>query len=145
MRALVQRVTSASVEVAGQPVASIGAGLCVLVGVTHTDDEVAAGRLAEKLWNLRVFEDAAGRTNRSAADLGHELLVVSQFTLYADTSRGRRPSFMAAAPPERAEPLIAGLVAALEGLGARVAAGRFRAEMAVTLVNDGPFTVLVEV
>lgn len=145
MRALVQRVTSASVGVAGRTVASIGPGLCVLVGVTHADDGAAAERLADKLWNLRVFQDAAGRTNRSAAELGRELLVVSQFTLYADTSHGRRPSFTAAAAPERAEPLIAHLVTALERAGARVAAGRFRADMAVSLVNDGPFTLMLEV
>ena len=144
MRALVQRVTSASVAVAGEVVGAIGPGLCVLVGVTHGDDAAAADRLADKLWHLRVFEDESGRVNRSAADLGHELLVVSQFTLYADTSRGRRPSFVEAAAPPDAAPLVERVVTTLTGLGARVAVGRFRERMSVSLTNDGPFTVLLE-
>jgi D-tyrosyl-tRNA(Tyr) deacylase len=145
VRAVVQRVTSASVTVAGEVVGAIGPGLCVLVGVTHEDDRAAADRLAEKLWHLRVFEDEAGRTNLSAAELGREILAVSQFTLYADTSRGRRPSFVAAAGPAQAEPVIEHLRSALEHLGARVATGVFRAEMAETLTNEGPFTVLLDV
>jgi len=144
MRAVVQRVASASVTVAGEVVGEIGRGLCVLVGVTHTDDEAVAAKLAEKLWNLRVFDDEAGVMNRSAADVGAELLVVSQFTLYGDTSAGRRPSWIAAARPEVAEPLVHHLVATLRSFGAAVATGRFRAEMAVALVNDGPVTVIVD-
>ncbi len=144
MRALVQRVASASVTVGDEVVAAIGPGLCVFVGVTHHDDATAATRLARRLWGLRIFGDEAGLANRSVEDLGGAVLVVSQFTLYADTSRGRRPSFGQAAPPERAEPLIDDLVVALRGLGAEVATGRFRAAMRVELVNDGPFTVLLE-
>lgn len=144
MRAVVQRVASASVTVGGEVIGWIGAGLCVLVGVTHTDDSATADRMAEKLWRLRVFEDETGRVNRSAADLGLEILVVSQFTLYADTSRGRRPSFVAAASPEQAAPLVERVASALEALGARVEAGRFREHMSVSLTNDGPFTVLLE-
>ena len=145
MRAVVQRVTSASVAVAGEIVGSIGPGLCVFVGVTHTDGADGADRLADKLWHLRIFEDEAGRANRSAADLGLEVLVVSQFTLYADASRGRRPSFVGAAPPDHAAPLVERVVAALTARGARVAAGRFREEMSVTLTNDGPFTIVLDV
>jgi D-tyrosyl-tRNA(Tyr) deacylase len=144
VRAVVQRVSSASVRVDGEVVGAIGRGLCVLVGVAAGDADAAAARLAERLWHLRVFEDEAGRMNRSAADLGCELLIVSQFTLVATTSRGRRPSFVGAAPPEVAEPLIGRLVAALASLGARVATGRFRAHMAVSLVNDGPVTIVLE-
>ncbi len=144
MRALVQRVTCASVTVAGQTVGTIRAGLCVFVGVTHTDDAPHAQRLARRVWGLRIFEDDRGLVNRSAEELGVEVLVVSQFTLYADTSRGRRPSFGPAASPEIAEPLIDAFIAALRRLGATVATGRFRAGMQVQLVNDGPFTVLVE-
>jgi len=142
---VVQRVTEASVTVDGEVVGAVGRGLCVLVGVTHDDDEAAARKLADKLWNLRIFDDAEGVMNRSAADEGAELLVVSQFTLYGDTSRGRRPSWIAAARPEHAEPLVDAVVARLRELGATVATGRFRADMAVALVNDGPVTVLVEV
>jgi D-tyrosyl-tRNA(Tyr) deacylase len=144
MRAVVQRVSSASVAVAGTEVGAIGPGLCVLVGVTHDDDPAAAAWLAEKLWNLRVFDDDQGVMNRSAADVAAEVLVVSQFTLYGDTSGGRRPSWIAAAKPEVAEPLIDHLVARLRALGATVATGRFRTEMAVTLTNDGPVTLILE-
>lgn len=144
MRAVVQRVSSASVTVGGETVGAIGAGLCALVGVAHGDDEGSADKLAHKLWNLRVFEDPQGRMNRSAAELGLEVLVVSQFTVYADTARGRRPSFTAAAPPSEAEPLISRFVDTLASLGATVATGRFRAEMAVQLVNEGPVTVILE-
>jgi D-tyrosyl-tRNA(Tyr) deacylase len=122
----------------------IGAGLCVLVGVTHTDGPGNARRLAERLWNLRIFSDEEGRMNRSAAELSLPLLVISQFTLYAETSRGRRPSFVAAAPAEQAEPLVEEVVAALRALGARVETGRFAARMAVALVNDGPLTFSLE-
>ncbi len=144
MRALVQRVSSASVRVGDETIGSIGPGLCVFVGVTHTDTVQHAERMAARLWNLRIFEDAQGLTNLSAAELGREMLVVSQFTLYADTVKGRRPSFLHASPPEHAEPLVDALAAALRGLGARVATGRFRASMHVELVNDGPFTLLLE-
>jgi D-aminoacyl-tRNA deacylase len=144
MRAVVQRVTSAAVAVAGEEIARIGPGLCVLVGVTHDDDEAVAGRVAEKLWYLRVFDDDAGVMNRSAADVGAALLVISQFTLYGDTSAGRRPSWLAAARPEQAEPLVERVVAGLRRLGASVATGRFRAEMQVTLTNDGPVTVIID-
>jgi D-tyrosyl-tRNA(Tyr) deacylase len=144
VRAVVQRVSSASVEVGGQIVGSIGPGLCVLVGVSHEDGETSADKLASKLWNLRIFEDPHGLMNLSAAELALPVLVVSQFTLYADTTKGRRPSFVAAAPPSAAEPLISRLVDSLRSLGARVETGRFRAEMSVTLVNDGPVTVILE-
>ena len=145
MRALVQRVTRARVEVDGEVVGEIGPGLCVLVGVTHTDDEAAADKLAAKLWGLRIFDDEDGVMNRSVADVGGEVLVVSQFTLYGDTRKGRRPSWIDAARPEQAEPLVERVVEALRDEGARVATGRFRAEMQVTLTNDGPVTLLVEI
>lgn len=145
MRAVVQRVASASVEVSGEVVGSIGRGLCVLVGVTNGDDLATADKLASKLWNLRIFEDDRGLMNLSAAELDLPILVVSQFTLYADTSKGRRPSFALAAPPEKAEPLVGRLVESLRSVGADVAAGRFRAEMAVSLVNDGPVTLILEI
>ncbi|QXC63391.1 D-tyrosyl-tRNA(Tyr) deacylase [Aquihabitans sp. G128] len=145
MRALIQRVTRASVTVDGELVGAIGAGLCALVGVTPTDGPVEARALAAKLWHLRVFEGADGRMDRPVAAVGGEVLVVSQFTLYGDTRKGRRPSWVAAAPPEQAEPLIEAVVAELRALGATVATGRFRADMAVELVNDGPVTLLVEV
>lgn len=125
-------------------VGAIGRGLCVLVGVSRQDDEKGSVRLAERLWHLRVFEDEDGKMNRSAADLGLELLVVSQFTLYADTSRGRRPSFGEAAPGAQAEPVVDAVVAALRSLGARVATGSFGARMELSIVNDGPVTVIVE-
>ncbi len=144
MRALLQRVTRASVRVGDEVVGSIGAGLCAFVGVTHEDDVDVAERLARRLWGLRIFADDKGLTNRSAEDLGLEILVVSQFTLYADTSRGRRPSFVAAAPPGRAEALVESLVSSLRELGANVSTGRFRASMQVELINDGPFTIWLE-
>ena len=128
----------------GSAVGEIGAGLCALVGVTHDDDGASARRLAEKLWNLRVFDDADGVMNVSAADAGRPLLVISQFTLYGDTRKGRRPSWVAAARPEQAEPLVEAVVAALRQLGAEVATGRFGADMQVELVNDGPVTLLIE-
>jgi D-tyrosyl-tRNA(Tyr) deacylase len=145
VRAVVQRVTHASVTVAGEVVGAIDApGLCVLVGVTHSDSLATAQALASRLWNLRVLDDEDGRMNRSAADLGAPLLVISQFTLYGDTSKGRRPSYMAAAPGPIAEPLVDGVVAELRELGATVACGRFGAEMLVELANDGPVTILLE-
>lgn len=152
MRALIQRVSSASVDLlaTGERVGWIGPGLLALVGVTHDDTAVHVAKLAEKLWNLRVFPDDAGDMNVSlAAKAGDgedaSVLVVSQFTLYGDTRKGRRPSFIAAARPEQAEPLIDDLVRRLGGLGAEVATGRFRHEMAVNLVNDGPVTLMLDV
>ena len=145
MRGLVQRVSQASVSVAGQTVGEIGAGLCVLVGVTHDDTEASARKLADKIWGLRVIDDDNGVMNRSVADIGGEVLIVSQFTLYGDTSGGRRPSWINAARPEHAEPLVQAVIDQLRALGANVASGRFRTEMQVSLVNDGPVTVLLEV
>jgi D-tyrosyl-tRNA(Tyr) deacylase len=145
VRALVQRVSEASVTVEGDVVGAIGRGLCVLVGVTHDDGSVEATKLADKVWNLRVFPDQDGAMNRSVADAGGAVLVVSQFTLYGNTSRGRRPSWIDAARPEHAEPLIEAVAARLRALGADVATGRFRTDMQVALVNDGPVTLLLEV
>ena len=144
MRGLVQRVTSASVTVLGDVVGAIGPGLCVLVGVTHDDTVADAHKLADKIWNLRILDDAHGVMNRSVADVDGQVLVVSQFTLYGDTSAGRRPSWIAAAKPEQAEPLVQAVVDHLRGLGATVATGRFRTEMLVAINNDGPVTVLLE-
>ena len=124
--------------------ARIGTGLCVLVGVTHDDTHRDARSLAGKLWRLRVFPDDAGRMDRSAEEIGAEILVVSQFTLYGDTSRGRRPGWSRAAPGDVAEPLVEAVVAELRVLGATVAVGRFGADMQVELVNDGPVTLLLE-
>ena len=145
MRAVVQRVSSAQVHSGGELVGRIGPGLCVLVGVTHDDTEACAKRLADKLWNLRIMADADGVMNLSVADTTRELLVVSQFTLYGDTVKGRRPSWIAAARPEHAEPLVDAVVHELRALGATVGTGRFRTDMQVELVNDGPVTLLVEV
>ena len=144
MRALAQRVSSASVTVDEELVGRIGRGLCTFVGVTHSDTIADAERLARKLWGLRIFEDDAGLTNLSAEELGLQVLLVSQFTLYADTSRGRRPSFAQAAPPQQAEPLVDQTARALRELGAGVETGVFGTAMRVTIVNDGPFTVLIE-
>jgi D-tyrosyl-tRNA(Tyr) deacylase len=132
-------VTAASVTVDGEVVGEIDAGLCVFVGVTHSDSDAIAEKLAAKVANLRVFEGEI-----SLLDSGGAALVVSQFTLYGDTSGGRRPSWIAAAPPEQAQPLIDAFAAALRLLGVPVATGRFRAHMAVALVNDGPVTLLLE-
>ncbi len=145
MRALVQRVVRAEVRVDGDVVGSIGRGLCVLVGVTHTDTVAEAKKLAAKLWNLRIIDDDGGVPNLSIAQTTKELLIVSQFTLYGHTGVGRRPSWTAAARPEQAEPLIVSVVDELRTLGATIQTGRFRTEMAVELINDGPFTVIVDV
>lgn len=150
MRGLVQRVLRASVTIAsgdaaGEVVGSIGAGLCVLVGVTHDDTEANARKLADKIWGLRVIDDDNGVMNRSIADTGGEVLIISQFTLYGDTSGGRRPSWINAARPEHAEPLVQLVVDHLRAAGATVATGRFRTEMEVSLINDGPVTLLLEV
>jgi len=144
VRALVQRVAEASVSVEGEVVGSIGAGLCVLVGVTHDDDANRSRKLAAKLARLRIFDDDEGVMNRSVLDVGGEVLVVSQFTLYASTARGNRPSYLEAARPEHAEPLVDVLVDSLRDEGLTVATGRFRTTMAVSLVNDGPTTILLE-
>ena len=145
MRAVVQRVTRASVTVDGEIVGEIGAGICALVGVTHDDEMAQAARLADKLWHLRVLADADGVMNVSASEADAPVLVISQFTLYGGTAKGRRPSWLAAARPEQAEPLVDAVVDRLRELGATVATGRFQADMAVELVNDGPVTLIVEV
>jgi D-aminoacyl-tRNA deacylase len=145
MRALVQRVAEARVRIEGAVVGEIGTGLCVLVGVTHGDDDSVARKLAEKVWNLRVFPDDVGTMSVSAADAGGQVLVVSQFTLYANTERGRRPSWIDAARPEQAEPIVSAFADALRDLGATVATGQFGADMQVELINDGPVTLLLEV
>ncbi len=144
MRAVVQRAKQASVTVDGEVIGEIGQGLCVLVGITHDDTEADAVKLADKLWKLRIFTDANDKMNLSVADVGGQLLIISQFTLYGDAKRGNRPSFMAAARPELAEPLIDVVVQRLERLGAAVATGRFGADMKVELINDGPVTIIVE-
>jgi D-tyrosyl-tRNA(Tyr) deacylase len=144
MRGLMQRVSEASVSVDGEVVGRIGPGLCALVGVGLDDDQAAADRLATKIWQLRVFPDEAGNLNRSAAELGLAVLVISQFTLYADTSRGRRPSFVRAAPPALANVLVDRVADRLRSAGADVATGRFGATMRVSLVNEGPVTIMVE-
>jgi D-tyrosyl-tRNA(Tyr) deacylase len=144
VRALVQRVTRASVTVDGSLVGEIGAGLCVLVGVTHSDDAVIAAKLSSKVANLRVFDDDAGVMNRSLLETRGSALVISQFTLYGDTVRGRRPSWVAAARPEQAAPILDAFVGALGALGVPVATGVFGAHMQVALVNDGPVTLLLE-
>ncbi|MGN0041666.1 MULTISPECIES: D-aminoacyl-tRNA deacylase [unclassified Rhodococcus (in: high G+C Gram-positive bacteria)] len=145
MRALIQRVTTASVAVEGDEVARItpppgGHGLLVLVGVTHDDDAAKAATLARKVWTMRILDD-----ERSASDVGAPVLVVSQFTLMADTRKSRRPSWSAAAPRSVAEPLVEEFTSALRALGAHVETGVFGAHMEVSLVNDGPVTLIVEV
>jgi D-tyrosyl-tRNA(Tyr) deacylase len=144
MRAVLQRVTEARVTVDREVVSKIGRGWLVLLGVGHADSEATALALADKAAGLRCFEDAEGKTNLSAADVGAEWLVVSQFTLLADTSRGRRPGFTNAAPPEVASVLVERFAARLVELGFTVAHGRFGAHMQVSLVNDGPFTILLD-
>jgi D-tyrosyl-tRNA(Tyr) deacylase len=137
-------VTRAAVRVDGETVGEIGAGLVAFVGVGPADDDAVADALAGRIAELRIFRDEEGRTNRSLLDVTGEALVVSQFTLYADTRRGRRPGFTGAAPPDQAERLVDRLVTTLRGFGLRVATGRFGAEMAVELVNDGPFTIWLD-
>lgn len=144
MRAVVQRVSSARVTVAGEVSGEIEAGLCVLVGVGKQDAEADASSLADKIAKLRIFEDAAGKMNLSLLDVGGALLAVSQFTLFADTSRGRRPSFVNAMEPERAEALFEAFCDASRKLGLTVRTGRFRTHMSVSLVNDGPVTLLLD-
>jgi D-tyrosyl-tRNA(Tyr) deacylase len=144
MRAVIQRVTGASVTVDGRVAGEIGPGLLVLLGVAKTDSEKDVVFLAEKIVNLRIFADDAGKMNRSLIDSGCALLVVSQFTLYGDTRKGRRPSFDTAAPAETARALYESFVAATRSRGVHVETGVFQAHMAVSLVNDGPVTLLVE-
>lgn len=144
MRALIQRVTQASVTVDGEVVGAIGRGFLVLLGVTQTDGPREATWLASKIAGLRVFDDADGKMNLGLADVGGEVLVVSQFTLYGDTRKGRRPDFLQAARPEQAEPLVEFFVEQLRGAGLHVATGRFRAIMQVALVNDGPVTLWLD-
>ena len=144
MRAVVQRVSRGSVAIEGQVVGQIGRGLVVLLGVGHGDGEAEARLLAEKIANLRIFEDAAGKMNLSLLDSGGEALVVSQFTLYADTRRGRRPGFTDAALPDVAEPLVQRFADHLRAAGIPVATGRFGAMMLVEIQNDGPVTILLD-
>ena len=145
MKAWIQRVTEASVETGGAIISEIGKGYLVLLGVTHTDTEKTADEIADRICKLRIFEDENGKTNLSLADVGGSVIVVSQFTLYADTSHGRRPGFSRAARPELAEPLYERVVAKIrETIGAdKVGTGRFGAKMLVRLANDGPFSVEV--
>jgi D-tyrosyl-tRNA(Tyr) deacylase len=145
VRAVVQRVSSAGVRVDGKLKAQSGAGFLVFLGVAHADDEAAAVRLAGKIARLRVFGDEQGRFDRSLIDVAGEVLVVSQFTLLADTARGNRPSFTAAAPPERAEQLYLCFCDALRTEGVAVRTGVFGARMEVALVNDGPVTIVLDV
>jgi len=144
LRALIQRVSQASVAVDGEVVGAIGPGVVVLLGVTHGDSEAEARWLARKTAGLRIFEDREGRMNVGLIDAGGEALVVSQFTLYANATKGRRPSFADAAQPEVAEPLVESFVRALEGHGVRVGQGVFGATMMVEIHNDGPVTILLE-
>lgn len=144
MRAVVQRVSKASVTVAGSVVGEVGEGLLALVGVTHDDTEADAVALAEKMAGLRVFGDEDGKMNLSLSDVGGSCLVVPQFTLYGSVRRGRRPSFSAAADPDRASALVDALMRHTESLGVLVAAGRFGATMDVALVNHGPVTLIIE-
>ena len=144
MRALLQRTTGARVRVGAELVGEIGPGLVVLLGVGPDDDETTAAALARRVTELRIFDDDAGRTNLSLAGVGGAVLVVSQFTLYADTRRGRRPGFTGAAPPDLAERLYLRFAEALRALAVTVATGRFGAVMAVELVNDGPFTIWLD-
>lgn len=139
-----QRVSSASVAVDGEVIARIGRGLLLLVGVAADDDAATARRLAEKCAEMRIFPDGDGRFDRTISDVGGAALVVSQFTLLADVRKGRRPSFVAAAPPQVAEPLVEAVADALRERGIDVATGRFGAHMQVELVNDGPVTILVD-
>jgi len=144
MRALVQRVKSGKVSVDGKAVAEIGRGLVILLGVGQGDGEGQAGFLAEKIASLRIFEDPAGKSNLSLLDVGGAALVVSQFTLYADTAKGRRPSFTDAAPPEVAAPLVEKFAALLSARGVPVQTGVFGAHMQVEIINDGPVTIWLE-
>jgi D-tyrosyl-tRNA(Tyr) deacylase len=144
MRAVIQRVSEAAVDVDGETVSRIGRGLLALIGVSVHDGDRQADWIADRLLGLRIFENADGKFDASVVDVGGGVLVVSQFTLYADTRKGRRPSFSGAAPAAVAEPLYEHLVAAIKARGVPVAAGRFGAHMAVSLVNDGPVTIVLD-
>jgi len=143
MKAVVQRVSRARVRVGKEVVGEIGFGVCVLLGVARGDDAAVASRMAEKVARLRIFENEEGRFDRSLLDVGGEALVVSQFTLIADTAKGNRPSFSEAAPPEEAEPVYEAFCESLRGLGVRVETGVFGARMAIQLENDGPVTIVL--
>lgn len=144
MRAVVQRVLSASVEVETVTIDEIGPGLLLFLGITHTDNEKDISWLAEKAVNLRIFADENGKMNYSLKDLSLSMLIVSQFTLYGDCRKGRRPGFSEAAPPARAEVLYQNFIREVEALGISVATGQFQAEMSVSLVNDGPITLTLD-
>jgi D-tyrosyl-tRNA(Tyr) deacylase len=144
MRVLLQRVSSGTVTVDGQVIARIGPGLVILLGIGHDDGEAEAVYLAEKIANLRVFEDEGGKTNLSVLDIGGEAIVVSQFTLYADTRKGRRPSFVHAADPNLAAPLVECFADLLRGYGVPTQTGQFGAHMLVEINNDGPVTIWLE-
>lgn len=144
MRAVIQRIQSASVSVDQKKISAIGPGLLVFLGITHTDELSDADYLVDKIANLRVFEDSTGKMNRSVADISGEIMVVSQFTLYGDCRKGRRPSFSAAAGPEKAERLYDAFTEKMRTQGISVRTGQFRAMMEVSLVNDGPVTLILE-
>ena len=144
MRAVIQRVSRAEVTVAGQPIGRIGPGLCVFLGIGKDDGQSNVDHLAEKIKNLRIFDDENGKMNRSLEEVREEILVVSQFTLYGDCRKGNRPSFSDAAPPDAAEKLYEYFVQRLRGAGLRVETGQFKARMEVALTNDGPVTFIVE-
>lgn len=144
MRLLIQRVSQASVTVNGKTISKIGKGLLILLGIGHNDGEAEATFLSEKVANLRIFEDEAGKTNLSVLDVKGEAIVVSQFTLYANTSKGRRPSFIEAALPEVAEPLVTHFAELLRGHGVPTQTGQFGANMLVEIHNDGPVTIWLE-
>ena len=144
MKAVIQRVSRAEVSVAAEPVGRIGHGLCVFLGIGKNDGESNADHLAEKIKNLRIFEDENGKMNRSVEEVREEILVVSQFTLYGDCRKGNRPSFSDAAPPDEAEKLYEYFLRRLRGAGLIVATGQFKARMEVALTNDGPVTFIVE-
>lgn len=145
MRALIQRVTHASVSVEGQQIGEIGVGVLALIGVTHDDTATEAKKLADKIANLRIFEDDDHKMNLSVLDIGGDVLAVSQFTLYGDTRKGRRPSYVEAARPEVASPLVDSVIEELRTYGLKVPTGRFGADMKIELCNDGPVTLSIEV
>ena len=144
MRMVIQRVTSASVTVDGQVIGEVGKGFLVLLGVQEADSEEIADKMVDKMCRLRIFEDENGKTNRALADVGGELLVVSQFTLYADCRKGNRPSFIKAGPPDMADRLYQYVLEKCRGYAGKVESGSFGAHMEVKLVNDGPFTVVLD-
>jgi D-aminoacyl-tRNA deacylase len=144
VRVVIQRVTEARVTVADKIVGQIGAGLCVFLGVGASDDETNESYLADKIIHLRIFEDEQGKMNRSVIDVQGEILVVSQFTLYGDSKKGNRPSFSGAAPPAQAQPLYDYFISRLQASGLNISSGQFQAKMVVSLINDGPVTLILE-